>query len=183
MPDRAPFDVLPQEESIEFLTRRVPRVYANIANDCARLAETAQARALGEDGLARHRKVMGENHPYTLECAMNLLMDLCADGSNDEADSLPADAIRTPLAQTISMRSPPEGAYREEGVDTMEHAADRSRVLAPWRLAASAAPGQRHRHDVEQRRELEVLTLVREGNSGPVQTRWLRQAGRAEGRG
>ena len=52
-----------------------------------------QARALGEDSLARLARLLGEQHPLTLGCAANLALDLRADGADEEAELLSAKTM------------------------------------------------------------------------------------------
>jgi Tetratricopeptide repeat len=68
-------------------------VAINLASDLAWLGEVERARELGEDTLARSRRVLGEDHPVTLGCAANLSLDLRAAGLSAEAERLFADTI------------------------------------------------------------------------------------------
>ena len=52
------------------------------------LGEYAAARALDEDILARRRRVLGDDHPDTLDSAVNLSHDLTALGADVEARDL-----------------------------------------------------------------------------------------------
>jgi hypothetical protein len=55
---------------------------------------------LSEDTFARSRRVRGEDHPYTLYCAVNLAIDLKAVGEDERAETLTADTaerLRTVL--------------------------------------------------------------------------------------
>jgi hypothetical protein len=52
------------------------------------LREHEQARALDEDTLARRRRILGEDHPYTLASASNLARDLAQLGEHEQARAL-----------------------------------------------------------------------------------------------
>ena len=77
----------------------------NLASDLAALGETSQARALGEDSLARLTRLLGEQHPVTLGCAANLMLDLRADGAAEEADALLAGTM-SGYEQTFGLDHP-----------------------------------------------------------------------------
>jgi hypothetical protein len=57
----------------------------NLASDLSMLGEFAAARELSEDTLARLVLLLGRDHPLTLGCAMNLVLDLRSDGALTEA--------------------------------------------------------------------------------------------------
>ena len=60
---------------------------------CHRLGEYQQARTLDEDTLARYRRVLGEDHPYTLNSADNLAHDLYRLGEYEQARTLGEDTL------------------------------------------------------------------------------------------
>jgi hypothetical protein len=49
-----------------------------------RLTQMQAARDLSQDTLARHRRVLGDDHPNTLTSANNLALDLRALGETDD---------------------------------------------------------------------------------------------------
>jgi hypothetical protein len=57
------------------------------------LDEIAMARKLGEDTLAQLRELMGHDHPLTLGCAANLVVDLRTGGADEQAEQLYADTL------------------------------------------------------------------------------------------
>jgi hypothetical protein len=64
-----------------------------VAADLRALGETQAARDLDEDTLARRRRVLGDNHPCTLDSACNLAADLRALGETQAARDLDEDTL------------------------------------------------------------------------------------------
>ncbi|MFD7184972.1 tetratricopeptide repeat protein, partial [Streptomyces sp. NPDC059904] len=48
---------------------------------------------MGEDTLARQRRVLGEDHPDTLSTASNLAVDLSALGETEQARTMEVDTL------------------------------------------------------------------------------------------
>ncbi|MET8956441.1 tetratricopeptide repeat protein [Streptomyces sp. NPDC004533] len=66
---------------------------SNLAIRLAALGQTEEVRTLGEDTLARRRRVLGEDHPSTLNTAANLAIDLAALGQREEVRTLGEDTL------------------------------------------------------------------------------------------
>ncbi|NUP04064.1 MAG: toll/interleukin-1 receptor domain-containing protein, partial [Nonomuraea sp.] len=69
------------------------RVADNLAVDLAALGRVQEAVDLGEETLARRRRILGEDDLDTLHTASNLAIDLAALGRTGEADALREDTL------------------------------------------------------------------------------------------
>ena len=72
-------------------TRSAPPTTSPV--DLRALGDTQAARELDEDTLARSRRVLGEDHPDTLNSANNLAIDLRALGEHQAARELDEDTL------------------------------------------------------------------------------------------
>ncbi|MFF9574906.1 tetratricopeptide repeat protein, partial [Streptomyces rubiginosohelvolus] len=66
---------------------------SNLAINLSAVGLMEEARDLGEDTLARRRRVLGEDHPDTLRSASNLAINLSALGLMEEARDLGEDTL------------------------------------------------------------------------------------------
>src|SRR5262249_54081289 len=104
----------------------------NLAYDLWQLGEYEQARRMGEDALARRRRVLGEDHPDTLISANNLAYDLRRPGSTSRLISW----IKTKNRRRAGVLPPDNGREREprrrtDQADPEQRLCDPARVRQP----------------------------------------------------